>query len=101
MLNRMVAGAVIVMAMVVGYAYNGTTVAGQASGKAPIEVGDKVTFIYQRYAADREAPSVRCEVAQLSADYVRCAPEERIGFRDPQGERWINLDFVAQINKAK
>lgn len=101
MVNRIAAGALLVVGGGVGYTVRGTTVAAQISA-APIAIGEKVTFIYQHFAADRDAPSVRCEVAELRGDYVRCAPEQRIGGAlNAERERWINLEFVRQITKEK
>ena len=92
MANRYVVSALVVSAMLVGYAFGGRRVEAQG-GLLPLQIGQQIWLGYE--AGTR----VRCDVAAVSGDFVLCKTEPDSPFaRRPQYAEWYNLRVVQYIS---
>ena len=88
-----VASSVLVLAMI-GYAMS--AISAQSSSGWPIAVGDRVRLWYPAESGS----GVKCTVASIRNDFVRCAPEQLDPFMATQNrEEWLNLRTLRSFER--
>jgi hypothetical protein len=83
-------------AAIAGYALAGSAVTAQ-SQPFPFAIGDTVTLRYERLFADRAEETVRCNVADIRGQYVRCTRDGLPQFQEM--ESWRSMEKVVQITR--